>query len=327
MNASVQSINLTPTRINSDAFKDKAEQISKLVQNWVVAPVCGFSALTGTASYLLPNYFNSENESVYKAAFWSAKAAILTNAAFGGFENFCNKNTFGTIGYVSDFVTSLIANEKNMYTLRGIGSALDQIPGLLEVLAKHPKIQKKYGLTDETKSKFTKYKKFGECSEKTFEGIKIVLSDLVSDFQNIYKEKGLIPALITPFTKAEKNLLISSAGILSGVIVAFVPGLFEWGAKIRDAFGLQADFAVIHKACADKQRKSFFPYLLSGIFYTIGTSLDFIFRWTEKTNLNLAAIGSDRLGAFLMALGNAMDNRDVRDTSPSESEPQFATAM
>ena len=302
------------------ARNNKIDKISKYAQNYAVAPICAFSAITGALSYFLPNHFNTENETVGKAAFYSGKAAILLNAGFGGYENFCTKNTIGFLGYISDFVTSFIANEENMYTLRGIGSALDQLPGFLEVLAdqKHPEIMKRYNPRNNPNYKFAKYKSFGDSFEKTVTSAKIVFSDLAKDFHKAYSKKGILPALLTPFQKAEKNLLISSIGILLGVGTYLIPGGEKIGPKIRDVFGLQADLALGHKAVTGEKRKSYFAYIFSCIFYTIGTLLDFGYRWTEKQNLNLFAIGTDRFGAFLLAMGNAMDNRDARNGRNSD---------
>ncbi len=297
--------------------KINIEKTSEFVQNFVAAPVCAYSALSGTLSYLLPNYFDTESELLSSSAMWSAKGAILVNAIFGAYDNGCSKNTPGTLGYLSDFIVSFVADNHNMYTLRGFGSALDQIPGFLEVLESHPEIKKKYNPKNENDYKFNTYPTFLDSAEKTLTGVKIVYSDIASDFRNKYSKSGLFKALISPFSNVSKNLAISSTGILAGVLTSFIPRLNKVGAIVRDVFGLHADIAVYQKGDAKdaqgKTRNSKLAYNSSGVLYTVGTVLDFVYRCTEQTNLNLFAIGADRLGAFLMALGNAMDNRDGRN--------------
>ena len=288
------------------------EDVSKIAQNYVAGPVSAVSAITGAVSFYSANYGSGQNETVDKTAFLTARGAILLNAIFGAYDNFCSRNTPGTVGYISDFIVTLIANEENMYTLRGIGSALDQIPGFLEVLDdNHPETKKKY-------KNFSKYKSFGDCTEKTVYGIKTVSSDIVKDFKTSWKKDGFFKAIVAPFNNTQKNLLISSAGILTGVGLSFVPKLHKFGAEFRDVFGLYADTAVIQKGFTKdkdtgKLKNSWWAYGLGGALYIVGSVLDFIYRWTEKLNLNLCAIGMDRFGAFFMAVGNAMDNRDVRN--------------
>lgn len=296
----------------------KREETLNNIQNWVAAPISALSAVTGTASFLMSNYFDSDNEIFNRATEIISKGAILGNSLLGCPENFVNKNAIGTLGYASDFVVSFVSSHENMYTLRGIGSALDQIPGFLERLKEHPKVQEIYNKDNDKNYNFVNYSSFGDSIEKTFTGMKIVCSDMISDFNKNHASKGFLSAIASPFNNAEKNLLISSFGILSGVGLSFTEKFNKAGSIIRDIFGLHADLAVYHNgASKNNDSKSSDSgansYKISGALYTVGTVLDLGYRWLETKNLNLFAMGMDRLGAFFMALGNAQDNKKARE--------------
>ena len=317
--ATVKLINdnfCSPSTVVTNKSLDKS---LKFLKNYITTPVCTLSAVSGALSYFLPNHFDSESELTETIATYSSKFALLTNAVYGGIENLYNKEASGTVGYVADFLVSLISSPENMYTLRGIGSALDQLPLFNQKIGKHKEIQNIYNPDKNNNFDFVKYNGFSDSTESTVTGIKVVASDFVNDFKEKYKNKGLLQALVTPFQKAEKNLLISSIGIMTGVVSSLIPGINLFGATVRDVFGIHADLAVIHGGVSQlkEQKKGGLQYVISGAFYILGSALDLIYRWTEKQNMNLFAIGTDRLGAFFMALANGIQNDQTRNSSIS----------
>ena len=309
----------SPTRGSAAAprkKKDKPEtfeKVSQILQNFVVGPVSGFSALTGGLSYLMPKFGSSEIAWTKPASFYSAKGAIWVNAGFGFVENVKSGDIVGTAGYFSDFVTTTLADQFNMYTLRALGSALDQWCLAMKLLAKHPEIKKKFNPKNKDDYDFNKYSDFADSGRKSFEGVKVIVSDIVKDFRKANKKKGFISAVLSVFDRAEKNILVSSAGLLASFGIALVPMFHKIGSEFRDVFGLHADFAVGHAGLAGKKGLARVFSVLSSAFYFGGTGADLIYRVSEEENLNLFAVGLDRFGAFFLSAANAVINRESRN--------------
>ena len=271
------------------------------------------SALTGGISYLSPKFNGSDVEWAKGLSFFSAKGAIWVNAGFGTVENFVSGDIVGTAGYISDFVTTTIANQTNMYTLRALGTALDQWCLAMKLLAKHPEMKKKFNPKNKSKYDFNKYSGFADSGKKSFEGVKVILSDIVNDFRKLSKKKGFIGGVASIFGRAEKNILVSSFGCLTSLGISLIPGFNKIGSEMRDVFGIHADLAVGHSGLAGKKGLGKVLTLLSSGVYLAGTSTDLLYRVSEQENLNLFAVGLDRFGAFFLSAANAVINRESRN--------------
>lgn len=285
--------------------KEKPHEKTILEQRIDVARkrVSYISAGSGTLSFVLASILKSQNEIVDKIAIWSSKAALMINA-FGGFlERIGSKETGGSFAFGLDFLISMLAKDEELYQWRGFASGLDQLPALLESVADNPKI---------TEKDFESYKSFPDSARKIGTALKVTVQDIVNELkpnkshsENIFKnlKHMLLGKQGEKLHTAEKNLLLSGIGMIGGAFIGTVLGFKKLGATIRDISGLYGDAAVYDAGRNGKDEAKKKEYFKSGIYYTIGSVLDLIYRWTGLPNLHLFAIGADRLGACFYVNG------------------------
>lgn len=275
--------------------------------NYLVAPVSIISALSSVYNFISTNFFKNENWFVDRLASLSNRAAYFINGIYSGINNICTNNSPGALGYTLVSLASVIGNEENMYLLKGPGSALDQLPAMLEDAATNPRIAKRFGLKPKKDNGFTIYGDLWDSIWKTIVSTKIVCGDTFRELKEKLP-KGFINGILDVFArgerKAEKNLVLSSLGLLTGAFLGIGAGLTRIGSSIRDISGAYADLALLSK---DK-----LSYKFCGAFYTLGSLLDLVYRWTGIEKLNLAAVGLDNAGFCLMSYANADDNERAR---------------
>ncbi|MBI3307750.1 MAG: hypothetical protein HYZ79_00070 [Candidatus Melainabacteria bacterium] len=313
----------------TDDLSPKITQALKLTENYLVAPTCFLSLGTGALSFLLHNVFKNSNEFVCKVAEYASKAAVFSTSVFGSLRNAYNKDSFGTLAFSVDFLTSIFARGDNLYLLKGFGSGLDHTPLLLTDVATNPKIVKEYNLEKGNEDAFNQYTGFLDSAKKTFSAVRVIFSDIYDEFKSKGFQKGFIDSFFKGERTAEKNLLVSGLGIIGGASVAFIPGLHILGASLRDLFGIYADLSYYDKGMSeasgklDSQSKK--HYRKSGIEYTVGSVLDLLYRWTKIEGLNLLALGVDRWGACDAVKGIVREIEEKRKLKPGKlvSSPQI----
>jgi hypothetical protein len=210
-----------------------------------------------------------------------------------------------------------------MYFVKGPGSAFDQIPAFLKDVAHNERIAKKY--TKDGVNTFNNYSSLGDSVVKLKDAVGIVCEDIFNEYkQNRSKGTGVIGSLLKPLTNeffsgketGEKNLLISSTGILSGVIIGALSGmkgtLFSVGSSLRDLFGVHADLSLFKKGWSNTKEGAAtglgnLLYMVCGGAYTLGSAADLIYRWTGLNKLETLAVGMDNIGFLFMTWANAMD--------------------
>lgn len=308
------------------ARADNIAETLKFTEKYLVPGTSYLSLVMGGLSFILHNLVKKPSEILDKIGTLSAKAAFFVTAVFGGITKIRDMDTSGSLAYTMDTLTPFIASGEELYQWKGWGSATDHFPLMLTELAYHPQIKKEYDLTDGHEGIFNQYKNFWDSAKKACYGVKIILGDIFREFKE-NKSKGLLQAILHPFVRgertAEKNLLVSSFGIYIGTFLGTILGFKKTGSTIRDLFGIHADFAYINKGASkvsgkgDSGKKEF---LSSGIFYTIGSVLDLIYRWTGLEGLNLLAIGFDRLGNCDAVKGITRDVEAARNNT--NSNPQ-----
>ena len=278
----------------------------------IVAPLSFLSGLTSIASFIYTNFLKREIDWLDKSAEIVNRLTYFIGGLYGGVGGGIDKDLPGALGYSFVALSSIIGTKENMYFLKGPGSALDQLPAMMKDIGHNPEILKKYpdytNFADPA-SEFYKYSGFWESVKKTFVSSGVVLKDIFKEL----KEKSFKDVFITSKRAAEKSLLLSSVGILSGVVIGMFGKLRKIGASIRDIFGAHADIALLLKHFSkDDQGKTTGAgnksYALSGLFYSIGSVLDFVYRWTEIPKLELAAVGFDNLGLCFMNMGRSSDS-------------------
>lgn len=313
------------TQNNSSTKLEKTlSKTSNITKNYIAGPFSGLTAILGTASSITANLFSkTKNDTLDWLSEITGKISLFSNSIFGGIININKKNTIGTIGYMSDIVSSIFAPIEEMYTWRGFGSALDQLPLFFEVfnskeIKGHDELINLY--KPKKGKKLSDYEGFSDSIQKLFSGIRICTKETYNLFKEKYNKEGVLSALKSVLLeRPDFNLLSTSVGIITGSILSVIFGLKSIGGKIRDVFGLGADLAVwkggASGICGDGKKKGDLFYQASGITYTIGTVLDLIYRFVPIENLHLAAIGVDRLGSFFMAYGNdEHNNQTIEDT-------------
>jgi len=302
--------------VNSKPWKElqpreKTEKILDTSFAWVVRPLCLISTISSVLSCVMTNLFDSENEYLDKVAEVFNRGAYFINGMYGAFENGSSNCLPGAAGFGLVSLSSIIGTKENMYLLKGPGSALDQVPAMLDEVGSNPSIIEKYSLESNNDKLFNKYDSFRDSMKKTIFATKFVCTDIYSEFKTKFL-KGKIWDFFKEFIiksdrREEKNLIVSSLGILAGVGIAIVGGLRRVGASIRDIFGIHADLGLFGK-------KNIW-YKICGAFYTIGSGTDLVYRWTELPKLELAAVGMDNLGFMFMTWANKNVNRDLRSKS------------
>lgn len=299
--------------------------------SWAVRPFCIISTISSVLSCILANFFDNDSEYLEKTAEYSNRFAYFLNGLYGAIENFFNNCAPGTTGFGLVSLASVIGNKENMYLLKGWGTVLDQIPAANDDVARNPEILKQYNLQDEENNGFTAYTNFLDSIKKTWDGTKVVFSDIYKESKEKLLNGKFIDFLKIFITdkqrRSEKNLIVSSFGVLIGVSIAFFTGLRRIGASIRDIEGIHADLGLFGK-------KDLW-YKACGGFYTIGSAMDLVYRWTNIPKLELAAVGVDNLGFLLMTWANKNKikddekkngNKNGNHTTQPPPEPALATA-
>lgn len=297
------------------------ETVEKLLENsfkFFLAPL----SILSTVSSLTTLYKGEDSGSLETLANWSNKAAYFFNGIYGAINNSFKNNVIGAIGYATVSAASIFGNEETMYLFKGPGSALDQMPAMLDDLMHNPKIKEIYNQGKD----FNKHPNILDNIEKTFTGMKITFGDIYNDLIS-KKSEGIISALWNTFVKderkAEKNLLVSTLGILSGCAVGIPFEKFRTlGSVIRDVFGFHADLALVSKFNSvsedSKQKQSNNLYGTSGVFYTIGSLVDLVYRLFKVPKLNIAAVGLDNAGFIFMNWANWWSLRNSKEENKSE---------
>lgn len=317
-----------PATEKSIANRAKIANSINKINNFLVAPTSFISAGSGLLSFMMPNFFDNQNELVDAVSKYSSKAAVGFTGISGIVHNFSNKNFFATLGYSSDIVTSIIADDKSLYPLRALGSALDQLPAMLKDSTLNPEVNKKYNKSNLDQKmfheQFLNYKGFTDSIEKTLYSSKVVAGNVCRDIKDKYKSGGIFKALQSIFyisngnkkedscSTSTRNLLISTAGLLGSVVTYAGFKMEQLGSTARDIFGLHADIGVWLAGQGDSNGSK--SYDISGKAYTVGTVLDLASRWVPSVeNLHLLALGVDRIGAYYMVKANF-----EQDYSPSK---------
>ena len=306
---------------NSNSFNvitsKQFEKTLSYTSKFLVGPTAILSGVFGVLSFIKASILNNQSEFIDKLAMLSSKAALFSAAIFGGLQTAKKKDLFGTLGYVSDFMVSLFAKGEKFYLWKGWGSALDHSPAFLQDVANNPNIMQEYDASGKT---FAPFSGFGDSAVKVLHSSGVVLKDVTRDLFD--SQKGnLFERTYRAFIgrtrqeknrTAERNLLLSSLGIISGSFLGTVLPFEKIGATIRDLFGIYADLAICDKADSKKQDGKESGdgnkyYGTSGIFYTLGSVLDLIFRWTRLDNMHLLALGMDRIGNWNYVIGVQKD--------------------
>ena len=307
------------TKSQPDTFsKEKLQESLDTAFKTVVMPVSAVSTISSLSSFIMTTVFKIENEFVDKLASITNRLAYFVNGIYGGTDNAVSKNTPGTVGYSLVALASVMGDKDTVYQLKGPGSSIDQLPGMLEDVAYNPKIKEIYKLEDGKEKTFNKYKGFWDSLEKTFTSFRVVCVDIAKDFFNETKSGGIINAFKKVFISgertAEKNLVVSSLGLMLGSLLYIGTGFKKLGSSIRDLSGMHADLSLWNKGSSHSQDGKAtgagnLKYKFSGILYTLGSAVDLIYRWTGLDKLELAAVGLDNAGFMFMNWANATDNR------------------
>ena len=132
----------------------------------------------------------------------------------------------------------------------------------------------------------------------------------------LLQNKPLTDEFFSGRKTGEKNLLVSSTGVLIGVAIGALSGMkgfgFSVGSSIRDLFGGHADLALFKKGWSNTKKGvatgiGNFMYMLCGAAYTLGSAGDLLYRWTGMNKLETLAIGMDNIGFLFMTWANALD--------------------
>lgn len=294
------------------------------LEKYLVTPVTYFTGISSAASFILTHVLKSQNELADKISTWGNKAAVYATAIFSTLNRFWMKDSFGTTAFGTDFITAAIASGEDLYQWKGFGSGLDHSPLILGEVHSNPKIGIK-------KDEFLAYKSFGDSAKKMFLAVKVIVGDIINEFKTKKPLDAFMNCFITGERNAEKNLLMSGAGIIGGAFLGTILGFKKLGATLRDSFGVYADLAYLAKGqskVSGKPKESNKYYTLSGIEYTIGSVLDLIYRWTGIENLNHVALSVDRLGARHGALGVVQESREANDVhEKQESDSAVAKPL
>lgn len=302
----------------------------------LVVPSIFLSATSSIYSAVSTNLFGKENDFVDKVASAANRAAYFFNGIYGGVDSAFAKNVSGAVGYSLVALSSLMGNDELLYFLKGPGSAFDQLPSMLEDVAFNPRVIEKYKTKGREKD-FNRYSSLTDSFKKTCDAIRIVCSDIVREFKQ-NSSKGILKNIVDVIIKegevgkdkdnetAERNLVISSTGIMTGVLIGALSrfkGLgFKIGSSIRDLSGIHADLSLFKKAFSKSKGKATglgnIKYGVSGALYTVGSLVDLVYRWTGIPKLNLAAVGFDNAGFLFMTWASATDHKASREKSRSQ---------
>lgn len=306
-----------------------------LIRTFFLTPTCFLSAGAGALSFFLSNAFKAQNDFVDKIAAYSSKAAVFGVGIFNLLHRFWKKDSFGTLAFATDLATSTFADGEDLYQWKGFGSGLDHSPLILGEAHSNQKVKDKYKSKDSgelTKDQFLSYSGFLDSAKKMCYSVYVIFGDIINEFKTNGFANGFMNCFVNKNKrKAEKNLLISGLGIITGAFLGTILGFKKIGATIRDVFGIYADWAYVDKgqseASGDKNSEHQKNYTRSGILYTIGSLLDLAYRWTDIENLNLLALGIDRLGARDATLGLFKESESNNGNGNHTTEQQPAPAL
>lgn len=316
--------------------KNNALPETKNIESWLansfkffLAPLSVLSCATSLATFA-----KGENAGFLETASnWINKAAYFFNGIYGAVNNSSKNNLIGAAGYSIVSLASIFGNEENMYLFKGPGSALDQMPAMLDDLRYNPGIKKLYGIKDGEEEKFNVHPDILDNINKTVSGVKVTFSDIYNEFMD-KKSNGVFNAIWDIFIKderkAEKNLLVSTIGILAGSAIGIPFEKFRTlGSVIRDVFGFHADLALVAKfksiAKNVKEKTSNNLYGFSGVFYTLGSGVDLIYRLFKTPKLNIAAVGLDNAGFVFMNGANWWSSKKAAEEKKANLEQTNAT--
>ncbi|MBI1859235.1 MAG: hypothetical protein HYR97_09015 [Candidatus Melainabacteria bacterium] len=313
----VQTDNLLGKNFPNIIDSKKFEKTMSYTGKFLVAPTAILSGVFGVLSFVKASILNNQSELIDKLATLSSKAALFSAAVFGGLQTAKKKDFFGTLGYMSDFMVSIFAKGEKFYLWKGWGSALDHSPAFLQDVANNPNIRQEY---DASGKAFAPFNGFWDSALKVLYSSGVVLKDVAKDLFDPKKGDAFQRTYRTFIGKtkqeknrtAERNLLLSSLGMMSGSFLGTILPFEKIGATIRDLFGIYADLAICDKADSEKQDGKQSGdgnkyYGTAGIFYTLGSVLDLIFRWTRLDNMHLLALGLDRIGNWNYVIGVQKD--------------------
>lgn len=299
--------------------EDTFKQTVNFVKDYVNTPISGLSAGLGILSFIFPNFTSKGKIDWFdNLTNWSIKGAYFANSIFGLMTNSKDRDFVGTAAYGADFATAIVAPAEEMYLWRGFGSALDQGPLFMQVLNNNEKIQKKYNKDKKEGFKYTNFTGFGDSLSKLFFALKVSVVDTIDSFKKSHRKNGALKAMVeTIKTRSDFNLLTTTIGVVTGSTLGVFFGFKDLGSKVRDVFGLLADFAVGHGGLQGNEgkgkSKGDILYQMSAVTYTLGTLTDFFYRFKPLENLHFAALGVDRLGSLFMSLGNHFHNEDANN--------------
>ena len=290
-----------PQAWNQLSITDKSHKVLDTSFNFFILPLCGVSFLSSLGSFVSANFLDGENEFIDKVAEFTNKGAYFFNGAYGALRNALGNNIIGALGYSFVSFSSIVGDNENMYQWKGPGSALDQLPGLNNIIGGNEKIKKKY-----SGERFNEYKTFSESVCKTWDSIKVVSSDIYDEYKSNLKEgKNILKATNEIFVisdkKTEKHLVISTLGILAGFVTGIGLGFKNLGAGIRDTFGILADIGVLGIAFAPLEEgdsiSSRIKYGFAGGGYLGGGFADLIlYRIFGIAKADILTVGLDNSG-------------------------------
>ena len=315
---------------NGEEFREKADHYLKQGLKFALAPISLISCLSSVANWCLINVSKSENSLLDFVASTTNRMAYFLNGIFGTVSNALDKNLTGAVGYCTVALASIFGDHENLYQLKGFGSALDQLPSMLQDVAHNPEIKKIYNIKDGEEQKFNKYSGFWDSVVKTGVACKVVCQDIYKEFMQ-KKSKGILPAIQEIFMKgnrsAEKNLVLSSMGIFLGSTLGIGFGLKKLGSSIRDISGAYADLALFNKGISrskdGKPTGSNYKYMICGAMYELGSIIDLIYRWTGIEKTDQLAVGIDNGGFLAMNWANLDDienNKKFNEANGDSSE-------
>lgn len=312
--------------------EEKVEEFFDIGFKSLVIPSVFVSIFSSIYSFISSNFFGKDDDFIDKTANISNRLAYFFNGLYGSTGSFRNNDLPGGLGYFFVALSAIAGTKETIYFLKGPGSAFDQTPSMNVDVAHNPAIINKYDTQGNVKS-FNTYSTIWDSLRKTKDAVRVIYKDIFNDYKanraggkNVVK--ALLDVLLSEFVKgkktAEKNLLVSSTGILSGVFIGLLSRMkglgFTIGSSIRDIFGIHADLSLVKKGGSQSKEGERtgignLKYMICGIFYTLGSVCDLIFRWTGFNKLETATIGFDNAGFLFMTLANASDYKEIRSNA------------
>ncbi len=309
-------------QLNNEERKERLNKYLDIGFKSVIVPSAFVAGVSSLMTFVKANFGGQEDEYWDRNANVANRFTYFFNGIYGALKNLFDNCLPGAIGYSLVSFSSFFPNAF-MYFAKGPGSAFDQIPAFLKDVAHNDRIAKKY--TKNGVNTFNNYSSLTDSMVKLKDAVGIVFQDIFKDYkQNRTGGMGIVGSLLKPLTNeffsgketGEKNLLISSTGILSGVLIGALSGmkgtLFSIGSSLRDLFGVHADLSLFKKGWSNTKDGvstgiGNFLYMICGGAYTLGSAADLIYRWTGMNKLETLAVGMDNIGFLFMTGANAMD--------------------